>query len=187
VRYEVALSVSAEVALSIYPSSAHSFGMRTLSGVESVVYGGLVVGTLDALDAVVFFGLRGATPVRIFQSIAAGFLGRATYQGGLRTALLGLGIHFFVAFSIVTTYYLASRGLPILVRRPWICGPVYGVLVYFFMNRVVIPLSAIGTPTFSLAPFINGIVIHILGVGIPTALFVARSAYAHGESLTSQV
>jgi hypothetical protein len=161
--------------------------MRTWSGVESVVYGGLVVGALDAIDAIVVFGLRGATPARVFQGIAGGFLGRATFQGGLISALLGLATHFFVAFSIVTTYYLASRSLPILVRRPLICGPVYGVLVYFFMNRVVIPLSAIGPGAFSLSLFINGIGIHILGVGIPTALFVARSAYAQSESLKSEV
>src|SRR5215468_3542340 len=67
--------------------------MRNFSGAEAVVYGGLVVGALDAIDAVVFFGLRGATPVRVFQGIAAGLLGRATLEGGLRTALLGLAIH----------------------------------------------------------------------------------------------
>ena len=121
------------------------------------------------------FGLRGATPLRVFQGIAAGLLGRATFQGGLRTGLLGLAIHFFIAFSIVATYHTASRFLPILTRRPIICGAAYGVLVYFFMNRVVIPLSAIGTSAFSMPLFINGITIHILGVGIPAALFVARS------------
>jgi len=152
--------------------------MRTFSRTESIVYGGLVVGALDALDAVVFFGLRGATPVRIFQSIAAGFLGRATFQGGLRSTLLGLAVHFFIAFSIVAAYSFASRTLPALARRPLICGAVYGVLVYFFMNRVVIPLSAIGSSAFSLPVFVNGILIHILGVGIPAALFVARSMHA---------
>jgi hypothetical protein len=150
--------------------------VKTLTGTESIVYGGLVVGVLDALDAIVIFGLRGATPVRVFQGIAAGLLGRATFQGGLRTGLLGLAIHFFIAFSIVATYYAASRSLPILTLRPILCGAVYGVLVYFFMNRVVIPLSAIGTSTFSMPLFINGITIHILGVGIPAALFVARGA-----------
>jgi len=150
--------------------------MRGLSTTESIVYGGLVVGSLDAIDAIVIFGLRGATPVRVFQGIAAGFLGRATFQGGLRTALLGLAVHFFIAFSIVITYYAASRRLSILVRRPVICGAVYGVLVYFFMNRVVIPLSAIGTTAFSLPLFVNGIAIHILGIGIPAALFVAPGA-----------
>jgi len=153
--------------------------MRNFSRAETVVYGGVVVGALDAIDAVVFFGSRGATPVRVFQGIAAGLLGRASFQGGPRTALLGLAIHFLIAFSIVATYYLASRSLPILMRRPVLCGAPYGVFVYFFMNRIVIPLSAIGAAAaFSLPVFINGIVIHILGVGIPAALFVARSAPA---------
>ena len=50
----------------------------------------------------------------------------------------------------------------------------YGVAVYFFMNLVVIPLSAIGAVRFSPVLFANGILIHVFGVGIPSALF-ARS------------
>src|SRR5580765_8229971 len=42
-----------------------------------ILFGTLVVGTLDLLDAVVFFRIRnGVPPLRIFQSIAAGLLGR---------------------------------------------------------------------------------------------------------------
>jgi hypothetical protein len=123
-----------------------------MSGAEAIAYGG-----------------------RIFQSIAAGFLGRASFQDGMRAALLGLAVHFFVAFSIVATHYVAVQYVPILVRRPFVCGAVYGVLVYVFMDRVIISLSAIGTPAFSWPPFINGVAIHIAGVGIPAALFVARS------------
>src|SRR5262245_56256544 len=161
--------------------------MRSLSGKQAIVYGGLTVGALDALDAIVFFGLRsGATPIRIFQSIAAGLLGRATFQGGLRSALLGVAIHFFIAFSIAATYYVASRRIALLVERPILCGAVYGVLAYFFMNRVVIPLSAIGSAaTPPLPVFINGIAIHILGVGIPAALFSARAPIA-GVLLTAR-
>lgn len=56
----------------------------------TIVYGGLAVGVLDALDAVIFFGIRnGVKPIRIFQSIASGLLGRASFSGGLKTALLG--------------------------------------------------------------------------------------------------
>lgn len=54
---------------------------RRLSPARAIVYGGLVVGTLDILDAVIFFGLwRGVAPIRIFQSIASGLLGRAAFQ-----------------------------------------------------------------------------------------------------------
>src|SRR5262249_29449097 len=85
-------------------------------------------------------------------------------------------IHFFIAFSIAATYYAASRRFAILIQRPILCGAVYGVLVYFFMNRVVIPLSAIGPAAAPPLPvFINGIAIHILGVGIPAAFFASRS------------
>ena len=120
--------------------------MRTLSPARAIVLGTLVVGVLDALDAVVFFGLRSAVPpIRIFQSIAAGLLGRAAaFQGGLGTAALGACLHFFIAFVIVTTYYVVSRRARILTDRPVIFGLLYGVAVYFVMNRIVVPLSAAG-------------------------------------------
>ncbi len=141
----------------------------------AILAGTLVVGTLDFLDAVVFFGIRnGSTPIRIAQSIAAGWLGANARQGGLTAAALGVATHYFIAFGIVLTYFLASRVLTMLAERPWVWGPLYGIAVYFFMNRVVIPLSAIGGPSrFVLGPFLNGILIHVLGVGIPAALFAA--------------
>jgi hypothetical protein len=150
-----------------------------LSGPRAILYGTLVVGTIDAIDAIVVFGFMGATPVRIFQGIARGLLGPAATRGGLPTAFLGVLIHFFVAFGIVTTYYLASRKLRILRTHPVVCGALFGVLAYFFMNRVVIPLSAIGGGgAFSLPAFINGILIHAFGVGIPTGLIVSRASHA---------
>ena len=129
---------------------------------------------LDAIDAIVIFGLRGSTPIRVFQGIASGWLGRASFAGGLPTAALGVLTHFFIAFAIVATYYAASRKIGLLRRRPLICGAIYGVAVYFFMNLVVIPLSAIGAVRFSWPLFVNGMLIHIFGIGIPSALFAAR-------------
>jgi hypothetical protein len=39
------------------------------------------------------------------------------------------------------------------------------------MNYIVVPLS-VGRGPFSLPVFINGLLIHAFGVGLPTALFV---------------
>jgi hypothetical protein len=52
------------------------------------------------------------------------------------------------------------------------------VLVYLFMNYVVLPLSAFtqGGPA-ALPVLLNGLLIHIFGVGLPSALF-ARAARA---------
>src|SRR5262245_32278266 len=110
---------------------------------RAIATGTLLVGCLDALDAVIFFGLRsGVTPSRIFQGIASGLLGRAAFDGGWGTVLLGAALHFFIASCIVTTFFGASRLLPGLTRRPLLWGPVYGIGVYWFMRLVVIPLSA---------------------------------------------
>ena len=54
-----------------------------LTTARAILYGGLTVGTLDLIDAFVFFGLRsGATPIPILHSIAAGFLGRDAARVG---------------------------------------------------------------------------------------------------------
>lgn len=142
---------------------------------KALALGTLVVGTLDILDALIFFGLRGARPMRIFQSIAAGLLGRDAFQGGVATALLGGVLHFFIAFVIVAVYFLAGRRAPFLVRHAVPMGVLYGIAVYFVMNYVVIPLSAASQGTFSMPVFLNGILIHAFGVGLPAALS-ARAA-----------
>jgi hypothetical protein len=149
---------------------------RPLSTAGALVAGTLTVGVLDILDAFIFFGLRGAQPVGILQSIASGVLGRAAYQGGLRTAALGLLLHFVIAGGVVATYLLATRLIPALNRRPWLYGLLYGVVVYAVMNLVVVPLSAaaLGSGPTPLVVRVNGVLIHMFGVGLPAALVAAR-------------
>lgn len=141
---------------------------------RAIATGTLVVGALDLLDAVVFFGLRGARPDRILQSIAAGLLGPAAFQGGAATALLGLVLHFMIAFGIVLAYFIAAGRLAFLVRRPVVHGVWYGIVVYLAMNLVVIPLSNAGAGPRSLPVILNGVLIHIFGVGLPAAWFASR-------------
>ena len=148
-----------------------------MSASRALVRGGLTAGVLDLLDAFVFFGLRGVVPLRILQSIAAGVLGRASYQGGARSAALGFVLHFVIALLIVATYFAAARALAMLNRRPFLCGPLFGLAASFVMNYVVVPLSAIGpSPHATGAVLVNGLLIHAFGVGLPAALF-ARAAF----------
>jgi len=149
-----------------------------LSPARAILYGTLVVGTLDIVDAFVFFGLRSGTPpARILQSIASGWLGRAAYTGGAGAAALGAITHYFIAFGIVVTYFVASRRVAVLTRHPIACGIVYGALVYLFMNRVVIPLSAIGAASWPVLPVLaNGLLIHAFGIGIPSAIFATLAS-----------
>jgi hypothetical protein len=150
---------------------------RRLGAAQAILFGTLTVGTLDALDAIVFFGLRsGARPIRIFQGIASGLIGPAARQGGLKTAALGVFLHYFIAFGIVLAYCLVSRRVRLLTARPVICGLLYGLVVYAVMNLVVLPLSKVGGPSMPATPvLVNGLLIHMFGVGLPSALF-ARAA-----------
>ena len=135
----------------------------------------LTVAVLDGLDAVIFFGLRGVKPIRIFQAIASGLLGKASFAGGLRTALLGAALHLFIATVIVGIYIAISRRVRTLAERPFLWGPLYGLVVYAVMNLVVIPLSLAASNPKPMAVVVNGILIHLVGVGLPAALF-ARAA-----------
>ncbi|MDQ3687346.1 MAG: hypothetical protein M3430_17370 [Acidobacteriota bacterium] len=145
---------------------------------DTILFGGLAVGVLDALDAIIFFGLQGVAPVRIFQHIASGLLGRASFGGGSATALLGLLLHFLIAFILAAIYYGASLRFPTLIRRAVLCGLLYGVAVYFVMNYLVVPLSAAPNVSASPAVFLNGLLAHALLVGLPIALLARRSAQA---------
>lgn len=147
------------------------------SPAKALLVGAVTVAFLDGLDAVIFFGLRGVKPMRIFQSIASGLLGKAAFEGGVGTAVLGLILHVFIASSIVTTFYLVSRRFPALVQRPFLYGPLYGLLVYLIMTQIVLPLSAVASQHRSLPVIINGVLIHLVGVGLPSAL-AARTATA---------
>jgi hypothetical protein len=149
---------------------------------KAIVFGGLAVGTLDLLDALLFFGVRnGAQPMGILHSIAAGFLGRdAARAGGVPTAILGLLSHYLVAFSIVAVYVLMSRAI-LLLRTQWlVCGLVFGVIAYFTMTWFVVPMSNAGNQqiTFALPAIpvlVNGLLIHAFGVGLPAAYFAAHA------------
>ena len=86
--------------------------------------------------------------------------------------MLGLGLHFTIAFTAATFYYLASRKLPVLLEHAILCGLLYGEIVFLFMNFVVLPLSALGADQFNITTYITGTIGHPLLVGLPIALSV---------------
>jgi hypothetical protein len=137
----------------------------------------LAVAVLDILEPIVFYGFRGVPPIRIFQSVASGLLGREAYAGGVTSALLGAALHSFIASVVVIVYWLASRRLRVLTQRPLLYGVLYGLAVYAVMTFVVVPLSAIGGGLRipALPGLLNGIFAHIVCVGPPSA-FAARAA-----------
>jgi len=142
----------------------------------AILWGGLICGVMDITAAILVYGLFGAKPLRILQGIAAGLVGPDAFNGGLPTAILGLACHFFIAFSAATIFVLASRFVPFLIHHSILAGVLYGPTVYFFMNRVVVPLSNARKYPFSLKMMFIGVAIHIVCVGLPIAIATRRNS-----------
>lgn len=152
----------------------------------TALLGGGVGGLLDALYATVLWGfILGDKPAGVWQSVAAGLLGKASYEGGNATALLGLVLHFLIAFVMALVYVRAARRLPLLVQRPLAVGVLYGFLLYLVMNFVVVPLSAIGFHAPSLKGAIRALIPHVVFVGPAIALIASKRAARRGSTPTS--
>lgn len=138
--------------------------------------GGLAVGLLDGLFASLWWLIsRGISPVRVFQSVAAGLLGPESFQGGLKTAILGLVLHFLIATLMTLAYLLASRRLPSLIHHPVRNGALYGLFLCGFMNYVVIPLSAAARGKLNVPWVAASIVVHVI-IGLVIAGITRRAA-----------
>jgi uncharacterized membrane protein len=143
------------------------------TAVPTIATGGLIVGILDITSAFITWWCKGVEPVRGLQGIASGLLGSQSYQAGLATAGLGLAIHFFVAFMVVTVFYVGSRKFRFLTRHAVVSGLLYGVAVYLFMYWFVLPYVF---PKFrhSISNDVLAIAVHMFLIGLPTALVVRR-------------
>jgi hypothetical protein len=147
-------------------------GHKKSRALPSVFWAGLLCGVLDISAAFATWASRGVTPVDILHVIASGLIGEKSFDGGMRTAGLGLALHFLIAFSAAAVFYAASRKLGILTRRPVASGIAYGVAVYVVMQCIVIPLSNYHPVAFSLFNTTVAIATHMVCVGLPISLTV---------------
>lgn len=128
---------------------------------------------MDILSAVIIVLSRGSTVTRLLQFIASGLLGPPAFQGGTATALLGLALHFLIAFTAVMVFYVAHRSVGLVRQHAISSGIIYGLIVYAVMNLVVLPLSA-ARPRHSLSGDLIQIGIHMFVIGLPTSLLLRR-------------
>ncbi len=161
--------------------------MRRISPLSAILIGGAIGGTCDITYAIGFSALHGVPPMRILQSVASGLLGAPAFNGGTPSAALGLGLHFFIAFSAATIFYLACKWMPALLRHPVVSGSTYGLLIYAVMNLVVLPLSAYPRKvSFPLVVLVTGLFVHIFFIGLPIALAVRRAFSPEAVRVSSE-
>ncbi|MCK5746623.1 MAG: hypothetical protein KAH44_10420, partial [Oricola sp.] len=139
-----------------------------MSVLRAGVIAGLIGGALDIIAAVTIYpAVYGAKPERILQSIAAGVEGRAAYEGGAASAILGLVLHFLIAVAAGLVLAFVMARIEAMRRLVLTIGAVFGVAVYFFMQKIVLPLSNAGAQTPDMKAMSIGIAIHIFLFGAP--------------------
>jgi uncharacterized membrane protein YagU involved in acid resistance len=135
-----------------------------------ILIGGAIAGILDKTWGFISFGLKSP------QGIAAGLVGRsAAFQGGIATWILGMLLHFFIAFMAAAIYCLASRKLGFLADHWLVCGLFYGMAVFLFMDLIVLPMSALHLAgPYQLRGLIQGLLGHMVVVGLPISFSLHR-------------
>jgi uncharacterized membrane protein YagU involved in acid resistance len=148
----------------------------TARATRLVVLAGAVGATCDIVYAFVYFGWKGAAPERILQTVASGWLGKASFEGGWTSAALGLASHYAIVIVAAALFYAVARRWPWLREEPITTGLIYGLAIYGFMNFVVLPLSAYPYPLrFPLLTTATGLLVHMVGVGLSISLITRRA------------
>jgi hypothetical protein len=148
-------------------------GRKSRGTLGGILLGGIVAASVDIAAACL---ITGRSVTFILHTIAGGLLGKAAYSGGMRTALLGLALQELMGVIIAAIYALGARMMPVLGRR-WIAGGLgYGVVIFFVMNYVVVPLSAWKhVAHFTLPKFLANLAAMLL-FGLIVAYFGRRSS-----------
>ena len=140
--------------------------------VTSALLAGTVAAFVELLPVlgIQWFAL-GVSPMRIFQSIASGVLGKAAYDGGVAAGLAGLACHWLISVIAAFKYAWTTTRWPDLNEHPVLSGLGYGVLVFAVMTSIVVPLSAAAfKPNTNPALLAVSLLVHMAFFGLPIAL-----------------
>jgi hypothetical protein len=132
-----------------------------------------VSGTLDILWAMILTIAFGREIPNMLRFVASGPFPSAI-EMGTAGAILGLAVHFTLMAIMATGLMLLVRWKPERLETPLRTGIAYGVITYFIMNWLVVPLR-FGTPLppKAMAVLTQGFA-HVVLVGVPMAYVAAR-------------
>jgi uncharacterized membrane protein YagU involved in acid resistance len=153
------------------------------SAISRLVRAGVITGVTDGLfSSVLAAFVYGSTVTRLWQGVASVLLGAAALNGGMRTAGIGLLMHFGVAFGWSAVFLVLVRS------SPWIRGllasptgviavaAVYGPLIWMAMSLAIIPLFTHRPPVINIRWWVQ-LVGHIPFVALPIVALIGGSRF----------
>ena len=132
----------------------------------------LFSGSLDILFAMILTVTRGGEIGNMLRSVASGPFPAATGMGA-SGAVLGLVVHFALMAIMAAAFMWIVSNRRVLLDTPYRTGIAFGVVTYFIMNWIVVPLRFDAPPTKPMQ-LATQLFAHIVLVGIPFALIATR-------------
>ena len=135
-----------------------------------------ICGTLDIAFAMILTMTLGKGDIpAMLRFVASGPFGDAAKDWGTGGALLGLLVHFTLMAIMATIFVMFVRARPQLLDTPWLTALGFGLITYFAMNWVVVPVR-FGLPLppkpLSIA---TQLFAHLVLVAIPFVFITART------------
>jgi hypothetical protein len=153
------------------------------------ILAGLLTAITDGLFACVQSLINNSTITRLWQGVASVLLGRSAFDGGTRTALIGVLMHIAVAFTWSGIFLL------LVMRSAWLrrvlqsragvfkVAVVYGPIIWLVMSLAVIPLLVHRAPNITPRWWIQ-LIGHAVFVGLPIVATIAAGVRPRSEAVT---
>lgn len=151
---------------------AGSLQQQVRAGLAAGAAGALLIALFLLGEPIAFHKPAGDAFAGMFGGIAATVMGPAA-NGNPGAPAIGVALHFAVAIFWALGYVYLARTQPQLVRRPWLSGIAFGLVVYVFMQIILITAGAYHRP--GPVALLTNLVAHTLFFGLPVALIVARA------------
>lgn len=142
-----------------------------VAGIVAGVAGGLLIFLCLAYGYANVLHAPGFTLAGFLAFDASVLLGKGMFTDPAAPAI-GLALHFLTSIGWAIGYAYMAERQPQLVTRPFVSGAVFGLVIYFAMQIVVVAANAYHQPTP--AELGVSLLAHIVFYGIPVAVVVAR-------------
>ncbi len=106
--------------------------------INGALIAALVVWLLDGTAAVIQTSFRAD---RVFKYVASSITGNAAFADGGGFIVLGLFLHFLVAFGWSLVFFWSYPRFSLLQGNRWLTGCLYGVIVWAAMRFLIVPLT----------------------------------------------
>ena len=144
---------------------------------KASIVAGLIAGTIDIGAACT---INHVGPIPILRFISSGLLG-APLPHEAWVYCLGMILQWLLSIIIAAIFMFASTKIPALLRNWLAAGIAYGVVVYFVMTFVVVPLSRAKSGHVTMASFVQNLLAMIV-FGLIVAFIARRMMPGHSPA-----